>query len=294
MLVITAALGACFIAIRYGLSDAPVLWFASLRALLAGAVLLAVGHALRRPSPPHLSWPDIALLALVNVTFVFAAMFAGTAGVATGVAAVLTNTQPLLIVLPAWAIYRERPSTRGLAGLLVGFTGLVVTASPGGLGGGVALSLAAAAATTAGTLLARRLDGLDLIVLFGWQFVVGGVLLAAWAGSVEGVPAISWTSRFVAAMLFLALINSAASNLLWFIELQRSPLLTLITWTLLAPVFGVALGWLLLGERLSVRQLIGSALVLGALVVGLPWRHSAVRPHPRLGPVHRRHLPARP
>jgi len=54
-------------------------------ALLAGAVLLAVGRALSRPAPPRSAWLSIAVLRLVNVSFAVAAMFAGTAGVATGV-----------------------------------------------------------------------------------------------------------------------------------------------------------------------------------------------------------------
>ena len=51
MLWITAAWGACFVAIEWGLRDAPLLWFAALRALIAGAALLALGAALHRPVP---------------------------------------------------------------------------------------------------------------------------------------------------------------------------------------------------------------------------------------------------
>ncbi len=43
MLIVTAGWGACFVAIRYGLSDPPVLGFAALRALLPGRALLTVG-----------------------------------------------------------------------------------------------------------------------------------------------------------------------------------------------------------------------------------------------------------
>ena len=51
MLWITAAWGACFITIRWGLRDAPILWFASLRSIVAGVALVAVGTAQRRPIP---------------------------------------------------------------------------------------------------------------------------------------------------------------------------------------------------------------------------------------------------
>jgi len=51
MLWITAAWGSCFLFIAWGLRDAPVLWFAALRALTAGAVLVAVGFLQRRQQP---------------------------------------------------------------------------------------------------------------------------------------------------------------------------------------------------------------------------------------------------
>ena len=80
MLVVTAGWGGCFVAISYGLADAPLLWYAALRSLLAGAVLVADGLLTRRPAPPPRAWPGIAVLAAVNVAVAFAAMFAGTAG----------------------------------------------------------------------------------------------------------------------------------------------------------------------------------------------------------------------
>ncbi len=266
MLVVTAGWGACFVAIRYGLPDSPLLWFAALRSLLAGAALLVVGRICHRPTPPASAWPAIGLLGVVNVTIAFAAMFAGTAGVSSGVAAVLANAQPLLVVLPAWVLYQERPAPRTVAGLAVGFAGLAVAASPVGAGGkGALLSLGSAAAITAGTLLARRLTRVDVVMLSAWQFLLGGVVLSAWAAAAEGAPAVAWTPHFVVVLGFLALVGTALTYLIWFAELQRASLVSLSAWTMLTPIFGVSLGWVLLGERLSGLQGIGVGLVLAAM-----------------------------
>ena len=281
MLVVTVGWGACFVAIRYGLAHAPLLWFAALRALLAGAALLAAAVLLHRPAPPRAAWPGIAALAVVNVAVAFAAMFAGTDGVASGVAAVLANAQPLLIVLPAWALYRERPNVRTLVGLAVGFAGLVVAALPSGTGSGALLSLGAAAAITAGTLLARRVTGVDVVMLSAWQFLAGGLLLAGWAWAVEGGPAISPNPMFLTALAFLALIGTALTYLIWFAELQVAQLVAMSAWTMLTPVFGVLLSWLLLDDRLSFEQGVGVALVLAALPSILLPRRRRRRPRPR-------------
>jgi len=266
MLWITAVWGACFVAIRWGLRDAPVLWFATLRGAVAGVALLAVAAAQRRPRPGGArAWGLIGALALANSTVAFAAMFAGVAGLATGSAAVLANSQPLLILLPAWWLYGERVTARTAAGLAVGFAGLLVVAVPGGGGSGAWLSILAAAAITTGTLLVRRLAGVDVVQAAGWHFLIGAAALAVVAAAVEGLPRIHWTVRFVASLAFLALVGTALAFWAWFTETLRRPLGTLAAWTFLTPVFGMAFGLVLTGERPAGWTAAGLALVLVSL-----------------------------
>ncbi|WP_131103844.1 DMT family transporter [Ornithinimicrobium sufpigmenti] len=270
MLWITAAWGACFVAIEWGLRDAPLLWFAALRAVVAGAALLALGGLQHRlaPSGPR-AWGIIAVLGLVNVTVAFAAMFAGVAGGAAGTAAVLANAQPLLILLPAWWMFGEQLSLRTAAALVLGFAGLVLVALPAGGGSGAALSLLAAVAVTAGTLLSRRLAGLDLVTATAWHLLIGGAGLVLLAAAVEGAPVISWTPRFIVMLLFLALVGTAATTVAWFAEARHSRLDTLATWTFLTPVFGIALAALALGERPDGLTALGLTAVLMAMWAAL-------------------------
>jgi len=266
MLWITAAWGACFVAIRWGLRDAPLLWFAALRALVAGAALVALATAQGRPRPAGArSWWLVGLLAVTNASIAFAAMFAGVDGLATGTAAVLANAQPLLILLPAWWIYGERITTRTTVGLAVGFAGLLVVALPGGGGSGAWLSILAAAAITAGTLLSRRLAGIDILQAAGWHFLLGGAALAVVAGAVEGAPRIAWTPRFLLSLAFLALVGTALAFWAWFTETLRCPLGQLAAWTFLTPVFGIAFGLVLTGERPAGWTAAGLVLVLASL-----------------------------
>jgi len=275
MLWVTAVWGACFVAIELGLRDAPVLWFAALRAVVAGLALLAVAGIQHRPAPSGVrAWALITVLGLVNVTIGFAAMFGGVAGLATGTAAVLANAQPLLILLPAWWLYGEAVSRRTGGALVLGFAGLSLVAVPGGGGSGAFLSLVAAMAITGGTLLARRLGGLDVIMASGWHFVIGGAVLAIVAAAVEGAPVITWTPRFVAVLAFLSLAGSAAAFVAWFTETLHSRLDVLSAWTFLTPVFGIVLAAVLLGERPSGWTAAGLVAVLLALGVVL-------RPSPR-------------
>ncbi|WP_448061238.1 DMT family transporter [Cellulomonas hominis] len=270
MLWITAAWGACFIAIEWGLRDAPVLWFAASRALVAGVALLLLAAGQRRPQPSGAGqWLLLTVLGLVNVTLSFAAMFGGVAGLATGTASVLANAQPLLILLPAWWLYGEVISMRTAGALAIGFAGLVVVAVPGGGGSGAGLSVLAAVAVTAGTLLSRRLAGMDVVTATGWHLVIGGVALVGLAAATEGAPVISWTPRFVASLAFLALVGTAATTVAWFTEAARTRLDTLTAWVFLTPVVGIVLSVVLLGERPGGWTAAGLAAVLAAMWIVL-------------------------
>lgn len=273
MLAITAAWGACFVAIHWGLRDAPLLWFAALRATLAGIVLLGVASAQHRTGPSGFQeWAQIGALAVFNVIIAFAAMFAAASGLTAGVAAVLSNAQPLLILLPAWWIFGERPRRSAAVAAAVGFIGLGVTASESlGTSSGALLALLAAASITTGTLLARRVGTLDVVVVSGWHFLIGGVGLAAFASIREGTPIIDWTPRFVGVLAFLALVGTAGAFVMWFEEVRRAPLAAVAMWTFLVPLFGLAFSAIALSEYPDGREVAGIVLVLAGLAGGLGW-----------------------
>lgn len=278
MLWITFAWGSCFLAVSIGLKDAPVLWFATLRALIAGGVLLAVARFRREPTPRGArTWSLITVMGIVNVTLAFGAMFGGLAGLSTGAASVLANAQPLLIVLPAWWIYKERMSGRTLAAMGTGFAGLLAVALPSGAGTGAWLSITAALAVTAGTLISRQIKA-DVLQVIAWHFLIGGALLAVIAGLTEGLPAIDWGVRFIGILLYVSLVGTAAAFLGWFTEVRHCRLDAVTAWTFLVPVFGILLSMVVLGERPSSWSLAGMILVLVSMVVlVLPRRQPALQ-----------------
>jgi probable blue pigment (indigoidine) exporter len=131
------------------------------------------------------------------------------------------------------------------------------------------LSLLAASAVTAGTLMVRRLDGVDVVVLSAAHLLFGGIVLAGAALAIEGAPNIAWTPRFVAVLLFLGILATAATTLAWFVETQRCALSSLTPWMFLVPVFGLVIGFVVLGERPDAWTVAGITLVLIGLRVAL-------------------------
>ncbi|WP_280410937.1 DMT family transporter [Nocardia asiatica] len=242
-----------------------MLWFAALRALVASVVAGRVVLLVPRDATV---WSLIGVLALLNVTVAFGAMFASITGVTTGVAAVLSNSAPLLVVLPAWWLFGERPRLVEITGVAVGFGGLVIVAAPSGGGRGAGLALLAAFGIAVGALLARRLSSIDLLALGAWQFLLGGTVLAGIACVAQGPPTtIAWSSRFTLTLAVLALAATALPYLLWFGELRRASLTTVTTWTLLVPVVGVILAVVVLDEPITRAGVIGDVIVVAGLAV---------------------------
>lgn len=274
MLWVTFAWGSCFVAISVGLQDAPLLWLAALRALVAGAALLVLTVIRRAPVPREVrSWTLIGVLGVVNVAIAYAAMFGGTIGLTTGVASVLANIQPVLILLPAWWLYRERPSLRSVAAMLTGLAGLLLIVLPAGAGTGAWLSFTSAAAVTAGTLISRAVRA-DPFLVAAVQLLLGGGILLVSAAIVEGPPVIDWTPGFVLSLLWMSLAGTAATTVAWYAETQRSRLDILTTWTILVPVFGIVLSVALLRETQSVLGWVGTAIVIGSVaLLTIPGRH---------------------
>lgn len=133
MIAITFAWGSCYLAISIALRDAPPLWTAALRVLVAAVVLLILAGVRRSPRPRgRRTWLLVIAMGLVNVALAYWAMFGGLIGMSTGGATVLANAQPLLILLPAWWLFGERPKALTVGALLLGIVGLVLVALPSG------------------------------------------------------------------------------------------------------------------------------------------------------------------
>jgi len=273
MLVVALAWGSCFLLLDWGARGGSALWFVTWRALISGLALVCVGVVSRRATTttmPPLSlptWGLIGALAVLNVTAAFAAMAISIGAVSTGVASVLGNAQALLVVLPAWWLFGERPRFPEIGGVAIGFGGLMLLAGSAGGGRGAWLAVLAATAIAAGALLARRLDAVDVWVLGAGQFLIGGAILAAVAAIGGESPLTGWSVHFVIAVVALALAGTALPYALWFTELRRSSITAVTSWTLLVPVVGVVLGVLVLGESLTARQIGGTALVVAAMVL---------------------------
>lgn len=270
----------CFPLIATGIEYAPHLTFAAGRALLAGLTLTTLALVLRRPLPRGAApWAMVAIVGFGATSLGFLGMFHAAEFVSPGIATVIANTQPLLAAILGSMVLKERLSTRGVAGLTLGFAGILSIAAPEMVSQGQStyligvayITLAAMGVTVSNVAIKRIAGRVDALMAMGLQMLIGGVPLALVAWATEEPSSIRWSFAFVGALVFLSLFGTALAYWLWFSVLEKAPLHRANAFSFLIPIFGLTIGALFFDETLRWPQLGG--IVLAVLGVGLVSRH---------------------
>ena len=265
----------CFPLITLGLDMAPHLAFATLRAVLAGLVLILIGALLHRPLPSgRRSWGLVALTGLGATALGFFGMFHAAEYVSPGIASVIANTQPLLTVGLAYLFLDERIGSIGIAGIVTGFLGILAIASPGLSDGGaqdyalgIAYIILAAVGVAIGNIAIKRLpDDVDGIMAMGFQLLIGSMALGVLAVSTEDLRSMVWTGDFVIILVVLSTLGTSAVFWLWFSTLRHVALSRAVAFTFLVPLFGLVIGGVLFDERLGQVEILGASLIVAGIL----------------------------
>jgi len=274
------------VAAKVALVDLPPLLQAGLRS--AGAAVLVVLWARWRGL--RLFERDgtlgAGLLAGSLFAIEFACIFIGLQYTGASRMVVFIYLAPFVVALlmPLVARQERLDAVQGL-GLAIAFGGVVWAFAEGLQGGGSwlgdALGLLAAvlwAGTTVvvrATRLSRALPEKTLLYQLGVSAVIlgGGSVLMGESWSPATVSALSWAS-----LAFQTVVVTFASYLMWFWLVRHYPATQVSAFTLLAPLFGLAAGVLLLQEPLTPRLVVAAVAVsAGLLLVNRP-RRPAARP----------------
>lgn len=248
------------------------LFGAAVRALPFGLVLLALRPGLLQGS----WWWRTALLGALNFAAFFVLIFVAAYRLPSGVAATLTATAPLFVMVFAWALAGERPHARSLIAAAIGLAGVGVLVLHGGVRldtVGVLSSLGAVLCSSLGFVLVKVWQPpVELMTFTGWLMVFGGLVLTPVALAVEGAPP-ALDGRALGGFAYLGLVGTVLAYAVWFRGLRRLPAAAVSLIGLLNPVAGAVIGAVLAHEVFTAAQVAGMVLVLGGVLLGhLPSR----------------------
>ncbi len=261
--------GTTFLAIRIAVHDVPPLLSAGIRFFTAGILLYGFMRMRGQPRPTTAQWRSLAIIALLMFVMEYAALFWAERYVPSGIASVLEATIPLItLVLEALIFRRQRFHWRLLVSTLLGFCGVGMLLLHTGeqhfgllpclaiIGGAITWSL--------GSVLTRSLDLPDSRPLTAGAAMAlgGGTLLALSAalGELHPLPHIS--VRAALALLYLIVCGSLIGFTAFVWLLARMPATRVASHAYVNPLVAVALGYFAAGEVITIRTLLGTALVL--------------------------------
>jgi drug/metabolite transporter (DMT)-like permease len=276
--------GTTYLAIRVALETIPPALVGAIRYLAAGgalAILLAL-RGVRLPGPAH--WKGLVLLGFLMIGLGNGGVIWAEQWVPSGIAAVVVAAAPFWMTGLEAALGAERLSIQRVAGLMLGFLGILLLVWPeltagGALGrqftiGVIALQIACLGWTLGSSYSKRHARQENALGASALQMIFGGLIMLA-AALVRGEFAVlTFTWRTMAAELYLIVFGSLVGYSAYVYALKHLPVSTVALYAYVNPVIAVVLGTLVLAEPFGSRVVIGSAVVFAGITV-VRWRSQA-------------------
>ena len=234
---------------------------ALLRVLPAGIALLIWC----RRFPLRNEWWKLIVTGILNIGAFQALLFIAAYRLPGGLAAVIGAIQPLLVMMLAWCVDRQRSPWVAVLSAVTGIIGMaLLLLSPHTVLDplGIMAAFSGAVSMALGTWLSRRWAiSLPVVALTGWQLLIGGVVLAPVAWLVDP-PLQGVTLTQAVGYLWLCVAGAMLAYGLWFRGISRLPSVAVSALSLLSPVTAVLLGWIFLGQKIEGGALVGLIVVL--------------------------------
>lgn len=271
-LLLATLWGTSFVAIEVGLHTFPPLYFAGVRYLLAGVIIMAYAMATNPQWLPR-TRPDWITIAVFSVFIIFgnhAFLYLGEQTVSGAVAAIIISLTPVLtVMLASLFLGHGTPRLHEIIGFLLGIGGVVIIAQPDPTGIdmqnllGIGLVFLAAVSFAVGGVLSRPFrSGLPVETVQGWSMVLGSLLLLG-GGRIRGesVAGLSISPTAGLSLVYLTLFSGVVAFLIYFTLLDRVGPTQLNLVGYLEPVAASLMGWVLLGQVIAMDSILGFALI---------------------------------
>lgn len=285
--------GTTWFVIKVGLADLPPFWFAAVRFIVAGLILLAVIRLQKIPLPvARRDWALLAVTGFLQFSFNYSTVFWAEQYISSGLAAVLQATIPAFGLLAARVhLPQESVTWRKITAILLGVVGVATifveqlrVDNWTAFAGCVAIVAGAFAAAESNVLTKRFGSSLHPASLVFGQMACGLLPLLLVGFFKEGSPLkFRWTPVAVLAVFYLAVVGTIVAFWLYYWLLKRVESTKAMTIALVTPLVAVFVGAVALDERLLPRTFFGAALILGSVCLTALAR----RPRPsveKLGP----------
>lgn len=270
--------GTTYLAIRIGLETLPPTLLAGMRFITAGTVLFLFLRGWRKERLPvgrewlHQAVVGLLLLGVGNGLVVWAEVW-----IPSGMAALMVATSPFWVAgFERLRSDGERIGLRALAGMLIGFAGLILLVAPGLFGATLGVSYLlgmlaiqiGCASWSGGSVYAKHHQA-KVAPLMGAavQMLCAGVALLLLGTILGDWRVVHFSARSLAALGYLTVFGSIVAYGSYTYAVQKLPLSIVSTYSYVNPVIAVLLGWLVLAEPLGWRVITAMLIILGGVAL---------------------------
>jgi len=291
LLAVYVVWGSTYLAIRLAVETLPPFLSAAARFLVAGALMLGflwLRSRLSRSASAQMEpmrgvyWRSAAIVGAFLLVGGNGLVVHAEQYIDSGIAAVLIAAVPIWLNLFEAIATRRRPSALLMGGVLAGFVGVAVLIAPvNGLASlnpvGIGLATAAALFWAAGSFYSRSAPMPRSGLLFtGMQQLVGGVMLlvaSGLTGELGRANPTGFSTTSILAVGYLVVFGSLVGFTAYNWLLRHAPVATVATYAYVNPIVAVALGSFFLSEPITLRTIVASVLIIGAVVAMVSGRH---------------------
>jgi len=259
-----------FTSARIIVLQAPALTISSLRFLISGLLAISIARMLgQRIRLDARGWRAVIIFGICQNALYLGLFFMAMQRIEASLASILASIMPLLVGLASAVFLKERLSKLGWIGLIAGFTGVAIIMAARLNGGldmlGVIYCLIGVASLAVATLMVKGATSQgNLLMIVGLQMLVGSAALFFPALLLEN-QTILWTPTLVGALSYTIIVPGLVATVIWFKLVGRIGATRASTYHFLNPFLGVGIAALILGERLTVQDIIGVLVVMAGI-----------------------------
>jgi drug/metabolite transporter (DMT)-like permease len=270
--------GSTWLVIKEGLADLPPLTSAGMRftvaALFLALLMAATGRRDGGSRPPRWLWMTMGSL---NFSVSYGLVYQTETVLPSGLVSVLWGVYPLMMAILA---HRFLPGERlGLGhglGFLLGFAGVVLlfltdvkNLGPEAIGLAALLMLSPLASAVSTFLVKKHGSGCSSMLLNRNAMALGAGILLASAAVGERGQSITWTDTAIFSIAYLALLGTVVTFTIYFWLLRHCSASKLSLIAFVTPCVALLLGQTLGGEQVTANTLLGTAMILTGVGLGM-------------------------
>ncbi|MBU8881512.1 EamA family transporter [Kaistella sp. DKR-2] len=265
--------GTTFLGIRIAVESIPPWFVAGIRQFIAAALLLII--LLFSKELKWIGWKNLWIQIMFSILMLIVAngmMTVAEKHISSSLASLISAASPLLIFLGSIFFGLQKFTYRALAGIIMGFTGIVLIFKDGledllnpDYRMGVLFSFIAISGWALGSIFTKKLHlqkqniSLNLFYQFAFSAVIQigfGFMLS------DRIDVASWTFRSMAATVYLAVFGSVAAYFAFHFALKKISPTQISLLSYVNTIIAIFLGWLVLNEEISAAFITATVLII--------------------------------